>query len=475
MSDLHRAVQQELDAHRPAQVPPFATVLARKRARDRRRYLGAGLSMFAVAAIAATATGTLPGAGGRIPGVTAAGADGATTLHVTFTPHSSPAGVNIDLDAVRGCAGPEADITSTWAKYPGYVVTLPDSADDDAAVACLQDLQLIDTVRRIDPLPAEGASAPPPERLTVDGLEFLRRDKQPFVLRPAVREGDATGIVVTVPATHAPDGKCAVHYEPVISAQDDDGITLATWRYTPEHTGSLDCAGVGHGDRTVRLDLQRPLGDRPVAIDGRNGTSLVYLLAPGPDGGFITADLAPADPSSAEICLDQRCVTVTDRPLLRMSAEAINRALRVRAGDECSDAGRNDNVDRTYRVRFATPDGPGVPIDVPLGCSPVRVAGGYEEYALDSGGPDVIRIAYDQQISPDNQCLGIGGPSGGPETKDYVGLTLEQAEQRAAATNNDVIRIAGRDGACTGIVRDHVINRVNIYLEDGIVTAAHSF
>ena len=63
----------------------------------------------------------------------------------------------------------------------------------------------------------------------------------------------------------------------------------------------------------------------------------------------------------------------------------------------------------------------------------------------------------------------------GPETKDYAGLTLEQAQQRAVATNNDVIRVAGRDGACTGIVRDHVINRVNLYLQNGVVTAAHSF
>lgn len=60
-------------------------------------------------------------------------------------------------------------------------------------------------------------------------------------------------------------------------------------------------------------------------------------------------------------------------------------------------------------------------------------------------------------------------------TKDYVGLTLEQAKQRANSTNNDGIRIAGCDGKCAGIVRDHVINRVNIYLENGIVTASKSF
>ena len=107
---------------------------------------------------------------------------------------------------------------------------------------------------------------------------------------------------------------------------------------------------------------------------------------------------------------------------------------------------------------------------MPLGCAPIRAPGAYDEYALDSGAADIVRIAYDQQISPDNQCLGIGGPSGAPRPS-----TLEQAQQRAVSTNNDVIRVAGRDGACTGIVRDHVINRVNLYLQNGVVTAAHSF
>ena len=131
--------------------------------------------------------------------------------------------------------------------------------------------------------------------------------------------------------------------------------------------------------------------------------------------------------------------------------------------------------DRTYLVRFAAYGRTGSEIEVPLGCAPVRAPDAYDEYALDSGGADFVHIAYDQQIYPDNLCLGIGGPSGGPETKDYLGLTLEQAQRRAVATDNDVVRVAARDGACTGIVRDHVIHRVNVYLQDGVITAAHSF
>ena len=322
---------------------------------------------------------------------------------------------------------------------------------------------------------ATGPAAQPPNTVTVGGLAFLRRGTERFVLRPGVRPDDKLGVFVTVPQTHVPDGDCAVHYEPVVASESDNEVTLATWRYTPrQQTGTtVVCNGASQGDRKVRLQLEQALGDRPLRIEGRDGPSPVLLLAS--DGEPVMADLAPADPDSAEICLDSRCVTVTDSQLLTMSAEAVNRALRVRPGDDCSDQGRTDNVDRTYLVRFAAVGRTPPEIEVPLGCAPIRAPGAYDEYALDSGGADIVRIAYDQQIAPDNQCLGIGGPSGGPETKDYVGLTLEQAQQRAVATNNDVIRVAGRDGVCTGIVRDHVINRVNVYLQNGLVTAAHSF
>ncbi len=53
MSDLHRAVEAELDAHRPTLTPPFAAIRARKRARDQRRAAGAAaLSVVAVLGVA---------------------------------------------------------------------------------------------------------------------------------------------------------------------------------------------------------------------------------------------------------------------------------------------------------------------------------------------------------------------------------------------------------------------------------------
>lgn len=65
MSDLHRAIEAELDAHRPDVTPPFAAVRARKRALDRRRnaLAGAALSVVAVAGIAVLPSALGPGGG----------------------------------------------------------------------------------------------------------------------------------------------------------------------------------------------------------------------------------------------------------------------------------------------------------------------------------------------------------------------------------------------------------------------------
>lgn len=338
----------------------------------------------------------------------------------------------------------------------------------------LAGLAVVGAQHRTGP-PAELAR--PPATIVYGGLVFERREQEPFVLRPGIQGDDPRTVLVTVPEPWVPDGPCAVLDEPVVARETDDEVVLATWRYTPAppstpSTEAFACAGVGHGDRTVRLRLDRPLGDRPLLIAGREGPSQVLLL--GPDGEPVRADLAPDAPDSAEICLDGDCAVQTDRGLLQQAAAAVDRAQEVRPGQECSDGDR-PYVDRTYRVRFTDDGRTGPALDVPLGCAPLGVVGEPRRFADDVGGPDEVRIAYDQQIEPETQCLGIGGPSGGPPTKDYVGLTLAQAQQRAEATHNDVVRVAGRDGTCEGVVRDHVINRVNVYLVEGVVAAAKSF
>lgn len=316
--------------------------------------------------------------------------------------------------------------------------------------------------------------ASPAARLVVDGRTFQRLQRVPFVLRPGVRERDPDGLHVTLPGTT--DGPCATHYEAVVERETSRSVEIATWEYRlpPTGGGVRSCDGVGVQDREVRLQLAAPLGERRLWIAGVPGDRPVLLLARDAADDPTGADLAPADPAGLEVCLDGRCVEVADLGLRQLAAAAVNSGLPVRPGGACSDEGR-EHVDRTYVVTFRTPDAVGPRLLVPLGCTPMSVEGDDRRFLLDSGAADAVRIAHDQQISPQTQCLGIGGPSGGPPTKDYVGLTLAEAERRAQATDNDVVRIAGRDGTCVGLVRDHVINRVNVYLEDGVVTAAKSF
>lgn len=72
-------------------------------------------------------------------------------------------------------------------------------------------------------------------------------------------------------------------------------------------------------------------------------------------------------------------------------------------------------------------------------------------------------------------CLGGGGPAepsdAGPDTDQYLGLTEQEAE-KLAKDNAFTIRVAGRDGECYALTMDYRTDRVNVYLEDGTVTAA---
>jgi hypothetical protein len=62
-------------------------------------------------------------------------------------------------------------------------------------------------------------------------------------------------------------------------------------------------------------------------------------------------------------------------------------------------------------------------------------------------------------------------PNSGPDTEGYIGLTQAEAKQYAAE-NDQTIRVAGRDGKCFPLTMDYRTDRVNLYLEDGVVIAA---
>ena len=58
-----------------------------------------------------------------------------------------------------------------------------------------------------------------------------------------------------------------------------------------------------------------------------------------------------------------------------------------------------------------------------------------------------------------------------PMTKQYLGLTEQEAEA-LAADQDHTIRVAARDGECFALTMDYREDRVNIYLEDDSVVAA---
>lgn len=67
MSELHDAVQDELAAHRPNQVPPFAAIRARKRSHDRRRFAGGAAALSAVVVSATVIVPSLASSPDRLP------------------------------------------------------------------------------------------------------------------------------------------------------------------------------------------------------------------------------------------------------------------------------------------------------------------------------------------------------------------------------------------------------------------------
>jgi hypothetical protein len=74
-----------------------------------------------------------------------------------------------------------------------------------------------------------------------------------------------------------------------------------------------------------------------------------------------------------------------------------------------------------------------------------------------------------------NPCLPEGGPEVPPDvqalTDEYIGLSAPAAKQLAAEQERTT-RIAGRDGECFALTMDYRSDRVNLYLEDGLVVAA---
>lgn len=120
MSDLHRAVQDEIASFTPPVAPPFAAITARRRARDRRRLAAGGVALGAVALLA-VAVPSLSGTGGdrltagRPPAPYAA----ATDIGLVWT------GATVCLGTDRDCRSLRADQAQQLDAVLGTAVPAP--------------------------------------------------------------------------------------------------------------------------------------------------------------------------------------------------------------------------------------------------------------------------------------------------------------------------------------------------------------
>lgn len=154
MSDLHRAVEAELQAYRPDRAPAFAALKARKRQRDQRR-AGAAvtLSVIAVAGIAFVPNALGSGSGGS-QGVagpqpkeaepTRSEPDDALSIAFRVT-YSDPAAYDGRSDDARlspclALQGVGSPLDPFFTRPPSYTVTVKGGGQVEAFRTCLAGL-----------------------------------------------------------------------------------------------------------------------------------------------------------------------------------------------------------------------------------------------------------------------------------------------------------------------------------------------
>lgn len=64
--------------------------------------------------------------------------------------------------------------------------------------------------------------------------------------------------------------------------------------------------------------------------------------------------------------------------------------------------------------------------------------------------------------------------TGGEPVGAYAGMTLDEAESRAAR-DGDVLRVVGRDGKCADATADRRDDRINVYVEGSEVVQARRY
>lgn len=311
MSDLHEAVQAELDAHRPELVPPFAAVRARKRRREQRRAGAAvALSALAVAGVAFGSGAFGLGHGRAVDGGRTGYADGVkpsttSTGPSAFEPVES---FNVRYRNLAGQEGPPQsaplrgclDLPGVSAHVAG---TVPPSYEVDVT-GTAQARAFADCTNRLDDVATTdlGQGMPVSAPVANDAATVILTDVQPAPT-VAIRVGQTVRVLLDTdyPKVTDPAARPEVVLS-LVASHVDGGGAVAVFRADRAGTATLSAGvtgipdGLNHpyysakvvvvpapGPRTVSGVLRETGGPQGVSQPGVPGT--VFLE--GPDGRYF--------------------------------------------------------------------------------------------------------------------------------------------------------------------------------------------
>jgi hypothetical protein len=410
MSDLHRAVQAELDAHTPGPQPSFDLLLRRKRTRDRRRAgLAAALSALAAAVIALVPSTLLGGDGGDggDPPARVAGQPGEVYgFHIK--PTRSGAGDGAALQPCLSLPGVTDTVTlgGLTAQFTGRVTG---RSNADALEGCVR------------AVPGWEAGLYP-----WNG----RADERTYTVQPAAR---------TVSNVRLEEQRAACFALPGVQAVDLDESLPVTYRVT------VPAAEAPAFERCIRgvVGLYVP------EIEDES---------PRPGGGLVWTGVTVCRVTAEGDGDCQRFGEVEARVL----DDALEQAVPA-AADQVYCAA----LTPTYSVKLEHPSARTTPFIVPTGCGPMQQGG--RDYLLPPEVPALLQQLHaDAGTGPSveafvRRCLAPLGELPAPAA-GHVGRN--EAEVAPPA------RVVGRDGSCLPVTRDDVPGRVDVLVVRGKVVWA---
>jgi hypothetical protein len=95
---------------------------------------------------------------------------------------------------------------------------------------------------------------------------------------------------------------------------------------------------------------------------------------------------------------------------------------------------------------------------------------------LSAGCGQVQNMAQGGSCGLNQQDQNVENPVEGDtaSVEGYEGKTLAEAEALADSRRH-IVRVVGEDNDCRGLSDDYSFERVNVYVEDGVVEAAEAF